>query len=83
MQQSTDAGRKRFEVSLYNREVRTLAQGNQGPSHFDAHWADARVLDVVARDESEARRLITERFPPEDGFVITEVTPPALKERVA
>lgn len=83
MQQSTDAGRQRFEVSLYNREVRTLVRGNQGPSHFDAHWADVQVLDVVARDEGEARRLIAERFPPEDGFVITDVMMMALKKEVA
>jgi hypothetical protein len=83
MQQSTDAGRQRFEVSLYNREVRTLVRGNQGPSLFDAHWADVQVLDVVARDESEARRLIAERFPPEDGFVVTAVMTMALKKQVA
>ena len=83
MQQSTDADRRRFEVSLYNQEVRTLVRGNQGPPHFDARWADQRVLDVVARDENEARRVIAERFPPEDGFVITDVMPIALKAQLA
>jgi hypothetical protein len=31
------------------------------------------VRDVVARDESEARTLIGERFPAEDGFVVKQV----------
>jgi hypothetical protein len=36
-------------------------------------WADIQVRDVVARDESEARTLIAERFPIEDGFVVEDV----------
>ncbi len=64
-----------FEVSIYNKDVRSQVLDNRGHLCFDEQWADVRVRDVVARDENEARRLIAERFPPDDGFVITAVTP--------
>lgn len=75
MQQVPNATLQVFEVSLYNEEVRTQARDNRCHQFFDARWADVQVRDVVARDAGEARRLISERFPPDDGFVITDVTP--------
>lgn len=66
-----------FEVSIYNEEVRSQVRENRSHPCFDEQWADIRVRDVIARDEAEARRLIAERFPPDDGFVITAVTPTA------
>jgi hypothetical protein len=69
------ADQRVFEVSIYNEEVRSQVRDNQSHLYFDDQWADVRVRDVVARDEAEARRLIAERFPPDDGFVITAVTP--------
>jgi hypothetical protein len=75
MLQRKTADQRVFEVSIYNKDVRSQVRENGGHHHFDDHWADVRVRDVVARDEDEARRLIAERFPPDDGFVITDVTP--------
>jgi len=71
----TIAGQRVFEVSIYNEEVRSQVRDNQSHLYFDDQWADVRVRDVIARDEAEARRLIAERFPPDDGFVIAAVTP--------
>ncbi|MFO1119482.1 MAG: hypothetical protein U1E38_04970 [Rhodospirillales bacterium] len=62
------------QAQLYNEQVRTLAQRKQRHTFFDRHWAEAQVRDVVARDEAEAWSLITERFPPEDGFVVERIT---------
>lgn len=50
-----------------------MVKENLSHSYFDDYWADVQVRDVVARDEDEARFLIAERFPPEDGFVIQEL----------
>ena len=73
MLQMPNNGRMAFEVALYNKEVRAMVKENQSHSYFDDYWADIQVRDVVARDESEARLLIAERFPPEDGFVIQDL----------
>lgn len=67
-------GRKIFEVEIYNKEVRSLVKQNRSHCYFDDQWADVQVHDVVARDEKEARQLISKRFPPGDGFVIERVT---------
>ncbi|MFO1145676.1 MAG: hypothetical protein U1E33_03540 [Rhodospirillales bacterium] len=69
-----NVGFRVFQVQLYNEQVRTLVQRKQRHTFFDRHWAQAQVRDVVARDEAEAWSLITERFPPEDGFVVERIT---------
>ena len=66
-------GERVFEVSIYNKLVRSLVKENQSHDVFDDHWADLRIQKLIARDEYEARRVICERFPKSDGFVIETV----------
>ena len=73
-----ETGSRAFEVAIYNQEVRTLVKSNRSHSYFDDQWADVKLHDVIARDEDEARALIAERFPPEDGFVIKGMCPSPL-----
>ncbi|NQU61967.1 MAG: hypothetical protein HQ512_12620 [Rhodospirillales bacterium] len=74
MLQLPSAGQQAFEVSVYNKDVRSLVKENQSHLFFDDHWADIHVHDVVARDESHARQLMAERYPPDDGFVIEAIS---------
>jgi hypothetical protein len=67
-------GYKIFQVQLYNKQVREMVRRRKRHSFFDRLWARPQVRDVVARDEAEARALITERFPPEDGFVVERIS---------
>lgn len=67
-------GYKVYQVRLYNEQVRALAQRKRRHYFFDRQWASAQERDVVARDEEEAWALISERFPPEDGFVVECIT---------
>lgn len=62
-----------YEVSLYNKDVRSLVKENRSHNNFDDHWADTQLHDVVALDEDEARRMVSERYPADDGFVIETV----------
>lgn len=73
MLQTPCNGHKVFEVAVYNQEVRTLVKENQSHSYFDDHWADAHLQDILAKDETEARQLIENRFPAGDGFVVESV----------
>ena len=66
-------GHQVFEVALYNKEVRSLVKDNQSHDFFDDQWADTHVHDVIAKDETDARRQIDERFPSADGFVVERV----------
>lgn len=63
-------GNKVYEVAIFNQDVRQLVGRNQKHSYFDDRWARPQTRNVVARDEIEARQLLAERFPPEEGFVI-------------
>jgi hypothetical protein len=67
-------GYKVYQVRLYNEQVRAMARLRRRHCYFDRQWANAQVRDVVARDEAEAWTLISERFPPEDGFVVERIT---------
>lgn len=72
-----------FQVALYNRKVRALVRQHKRHSCFGDRWAEVQSRDVVARDEAEARVLIAQRFPPEDGFVVEQVAPAYLELDVA
>ena len=72
LQQPTN-GQQVFEVSFYNKEVRSLVKQNQSHLFFDDQWADRQVHDVVALNEKHARKLIFERFPADDGFIIEDI----------
>ena len=63
-------GQRVYEAAIYNTDVRQLVMQNRRHAHVDARWAKPQTRAVVARDEDEARRLIAERFPPAEGFVI-------------
>jgi hypothetical protein len=67
-------GENVYEISIYDKEVRSLVKENQSHKLFDDHWADSQLHDVVATDEEEARRMVDERYPESDGFVIKAVT---------
>ncbi|MBF0560874.1 MAG: hypothetical protein HQL37_02435 [Alphaproteobacteria bacterium] len=69
------SGCKTFGVSLYNAEVRGLLKENRSHLFFADDWANEHCQRVTAHDPEEARSLALKRYRPEDGFVITEITP--------
>jgi len=69
---------KIFEASIYNKDVRSLVKQNQSHAVYEDRWADCQKHDVCAADEGEARRLIAERYPEDDGFIIEAVTVTAI-----
>ena len=65
--------RKIFKVALYNKEVRLQINCNSDHSFFDRQWGDLQFRNIAAFDEKHALNVISERFPPEDGFVIAKI----------
>lgn len=63
-----------FKVCVYNQEVRDLVNDNEHHVCFQDDWAEGHVHDVVASDAEEARRVVENRFPPDDGFVVDRVS---------
>ncbi len=66
-------GRRAFEVTLYNKDVRAAVKENQSHAIYGDHWADAQIQDVMAIDEAEALNLIDMRYPKDEGFVVEKL----------
>lgn len=62
-----------YEVVISHSDVRALTSRRRRPHCLDERWSRPQLRNVVARNEAEARDLIAQRFPPEDGFVIQAV----------
>ncbi|MFB0951281.1 MAG: hypothetical protein QMB02_00715 [Rhodospirillales bacterium] len=78
MERTPHNGDHVFEVSIFNKEVRSLVKENMSHDFFDDHWADEQVSDVLAETADEARKVVQKRFPSDDGFVISSVKPLAI-----
>ncbi len=65
----------KFEVGIYNEEVR--ARQREGLRHKDlsADWADVHYYDVEADDIDGARNKMMRKYPAERGYVIESVDP--------
>ncbi len=63
----------RFEVALYNAEVRRLVY--EGTHHRDLadSWSSTHFVEIRATSALEARRKIEQRYPRDRGFVIEAV----------
>ena len=65
---------KKFEVAVYNKEVRKLVKEGERHRHFTDDWAGIHYVDIMARDEREARVKVENRYPEHKGFVIDSVS---------
>ncbi|MBM3556173.1 MAG: hypothetical protein FJX47_11555 [Alphaproteobacteria bacterium] len=64
---------KKFEVALHNKEVKRLVKEGEKHKFLADEWADTHFIEVTAPDEAEARKKITRRYPPEQGFIVEMV----------
>lgn len=65
---------KKFEVAVYNKEVRKLVREGEHHPHLNDDWADIYYVDVIAEDENGAQAKIKEKYPEDKGFVIENVS---------
>lgn len=67
------ADQKRFEVVVYNRDVRELVARHERHKDLKDAWAENHYQEVRATSEDEARRKIEVRHPAHKGFVVEAV----------
>ncbi|MEE8392810.1 MAG: hypothetical protein V3R66_00580 [Rhodospirillales bacterium] len=65
----------KFEVVVYNREVRELVEIGERHKNLSDNWADLHYLEVTAGDENEARSKMETKYPPAQGYVIESISP--------
>lgn len=63
----------RYEVALYNAEVRRLVYEGTHHRHLADEWSSTHFVEVRAVSVLEARRKIEQRYPRDRGFVIEAV----------
>ncbi|MFQ5765397.1 MAG: hypothetical protein ACE5GT_10740 [Rhodospirillales bacterium] len=63
----------KYEVTIYNAEVREKVQQGEHHTRYTDDWADFRYIEVSADTEAQARRQVRYRYPSEQGFVIDDV----------
>ena len=62
-----------FQVGVYNKDVRALVSENKCHQAIRDEWAEVKLLDVLAHDEQEARRIIGDRYPRDQGYVVASI----------
>lgn len=65
--------RFKYEVGIYNRQVREALQEGEKHRHLSDEWADIHWIEMIAVDERDVRERLRVRYPPENGYVVTEV----------
>jgi len=66
--------RHKFEVGIYNRDVRAALAlpGRRNTTEFDDAWADIHWVEVTAFDPTDAKDKVLRRFPEDRGFIVTD-----------
>ncbi len=64
---------RKFEVALYNEEVRRLVSAGERHRHLEDSWGDTHYIEVTAADEQDARAKVARRYPREAGYVVEQV----------
>ena len=62
----------KFEVAVYNAEVRQKVEDGQRHSRFTDDWADMHYIEIEADNEELARAKIEVLHPSVQGFVFDE-----------
>lgn len=63
----------KFEVVVYNEEVRKKVKEGERHPRFTDDWADLHYILIDASDESQARNRAEVRYPADQGFVIDSI----------
>ena len=66
-------GRKAYRIDIYNKDVRAALKENRSHTAYRDDWANTQSHEILAIDEDDAREIMTQRYRPEEGFVIEAV----------
>jgi hypothetical protein len=64
----------KFEVSVYNEEVRAANKMGDAHEQYEDSWADPHYIEVQAPNEEVARERIEKQYPSHRGFVIEHIS---------
>ncbi|MCF6214940.1 MAG: hypothetical protein L3J58_02080 [Emcibacter sp.] len=65
---------KRFEVSIYNEQVRELDKQNKSHPNYNREWAHLHFLTYEAETESDVIDMVRKKHPERKGFIIDKIS---------
>ena len=65
----------KYEVAVYNENVRQMLKQGDKHEFLDDDWANIHYLEITADGEQEARSKANSKFPSGQGYVIENITP--------
>jgi len=63
----------KFEVTVYNEEVRQKVKEGEHHRQYTDDWADFHYIEITANTEQDARARALNRYPTDLGFVIDNI----------
>ena len=64
---------KRFEVSIYNEQVRELNKQNKDHPNFTRDWAHLHFFTYKGETEIDIIQQIQKKYPKRKGFIIDKI----------
>ncbi|PCI33575.1 MAG: hypothetical protein COB54_04585 [Alphaproteobacteria bacterium] len=64
---------KRFEVSIFNQQVREMSKQNKDHPNFNSDWAHLQFFTFEGETEEEALQKIRLKYPERKGFIIDKI----------
>lgn len=63
----------KYEITLYNKQVRSKVEAGEHHQQFQDAWADFRYIEMTADNEDQVRDRIERKYPETHGFVIENI----------
>ena len=63
----------KFEITIYNQEVRDLLAANRKHDFLNDVWAERNYVEIEASNMDEAKKTANRRYPENQGYVVLEV----------
>ena len=63
----------KYEIALFNAEVRDFVKRGETHERYEDSWADTHYIEIDATDSTAARKKIESRYPESQGYVVEQV----------
>ncbi len=63
----------KFEITIYNKEVREKVEAGERHKRFPDTWADFQYIEIDAPNEEQVRTQVEVMHPGVQGFVIDDI----------
>lgn len=63
----------KFEVGIFNKEVREAVARGERHRNLSDNWADIYYVTIKAADQDAARQIARRKYPAQRGYVVDSI----------